>query len=29
METIAIVKLFKIVKISRIMDVHLKTIIYI
>ena len=28
METIAIVKLIKIVKINRIMDVHLKTDIY-
>ena len=29
METISIVKLIKFVKINRIMDVHLKTIIYI
>ena len=29
METISIVKLIKIVKINRIMDVHLKTFIYI
>ena len=29
MDTISIVKLIKIVKINRIMDVHLKTNIYI
>ena len=29
METISIIKLIKIVKINRIMDVHLNTFIYI